>query len=66
MQEVQEDSLKTIFEMRLKIKKHKYIIWNKGLWIGEDTPNEDLWNSGYRFYAKKILGVRVLVAYKEQ
>lgn len=51
-------------EFRLKIGINKYLIWNKGLWFGEDTSNEDLWKKGYEFYPKKVFGVKFIVAKK--
>ena len=42
----------------------KYLIWNKGLWFGDDTSTEDLWHSGYEFHMGKILGFKFLIAEK--
>lgn len=49
-------------EIRLKIGKNKYLLWNKGLWFGEDTPNQDLWNKGFGFRCVKLLGIKLIKA----
>lgn len=51
-------------EIRINLGKLGYLIWNKGLWFGEDTPNEDLWNAGYEFWPIKILGIKFIRAKK--
>lgn len=49
--------------MKLKIPfEDKYLIKNKGLYVGQDTETEDLWNAGYTFSVKKILGIKFAVA----
>jgi hypothetical protein len=53
-------------EIRIKIGKEKYLIWNKGLYFGEDTPNEDLWHNGYEYRCKKILGIKFIIANKRK
>lgn len=50
-------------ELRIPYK-NGYLIWNKGLMFGEETPNEDLWNAGYRFGVKKIFGIKFIYACK--
>jgi hypothetical protein len=49
-------------EIRIPIGIRKYAIWNKHLMFGEDTPNEDLWKSGYCFRCKKIFGFKFIIA----
>lgn len=49
-------------EIRIPIGKHKYAIWNRGLMFGEETPNADLWRSGYGFRCKTVLGFRFIIA----
>jgi len=43
-------------------KKPKYWIWNKDLRFGEDTECEDLWNTGFEFGLKTILGFKFIEA----
>ncbi len=52
--------------MRIMIGREKYLIWHKGLSIGDGTKCEDLWNNGYRFFCRKILGIKFLIAYKRR
>lgn len=49
-------------KLRLKIGKDRYLIWNKGLWFGEDTPNEDLWHKGFGFRCVRLLGIKFIIA----
>jgi len=50
-------------EIRIKIGKEKYFIWNTHQAFGEETTNEDLWFSDYgiRAFGYKYFG-RVLGA----
>ena len=48
-------------EIRIPIK-NGYLIWNNKLMFGEDTTNKDLWNKGYGFGMRKILGIKFIVA----
>ena len=49
-------------EIRLKIGKNKYIIWNRGLWFGENTTNQDLWNKGFGFRCSRLFGIKFIIA----
>jgi hypothetical protein len=53
-------------EIRIKIGKEKYLIWNKELCCGVDTPNEDLWNKGYEFRCNKIFCIKFIIANKRK
>lgn len=53
-------------EIRIPIGYQKYLIWNRNLEFGEETSNEDLWNRGYGFGLKIILGIKFLIASKEK
>lgn len=54
--------MKTNKEIRIPLGKQKYLIWNKGLWFGEDTSNQDLWNRGFGFKCIKLLGIKFILA----
>lgn len=43
-------------EIRIKIWPGRYILWNKHLEFGEDTPNQDLWEKGYEFWPLSFFG----------
>lgn len=48
-------------ELRLPYK-NGYLIWNKGLQVGEGTTNADLWQAGYGFGVKYVLGIKFIEA----
>lgn len=42
----------------------KYLVKNKGLYVGQGTESEHLWNAGYTFSLKQVLGIKFVIARK--
>ena len=51
-------------DIRIKIGKEKYLIWNRLLTFGEDTPSEDLWKGGYEFSRTVIWRIPIILVKK--